>query len=260
MAGAVDDRATRRNNAQVRIRLPESRPAQSAPPSRGRVVDDGGAYGAGGRIRRGIAQATDGVVSRALRQTVGSIPFIGPMIAPALPLVTTQPGRIASRDFIDGLTGAPKGGERVPVVAASPQVGRADPVAASLMAGRTAAPAAPITPHSRMLAQLDTILGSNRATMSDLKNVSGMLPDPGRAPTAKDTVLDTTAQVSQSVYADAIADISARKAAGTLTADEAKAATAKATDAYFLRNTALVANPLSYAQANMLPTDEELEQ
>jgi hypothetical protein len=258
MAGAVDDRATRRSNGSVRIRLPESTPATTTPTSRGRVVDDGGTYGAGGRARSAIAEVARGVVPRSVASALGALPVIGPMIAAASPLVTTQPGRVAARNFIDGLTGTPKGGTRVPVQPAAPQVTR-DPVAASLMAGRTA-PATPITPHERMLSQLDTILGSNRATMSDLQAVSGMLPDPGNVPDAKDTVLGTTAQVSQSVYADAIADISARRAAGTLTQDEAKAATAKATDAYFLRNTALVANPLSYAQANMLPTDEELEQ
>ena len=62
-----------------------------------------------------------------------------------------------------------------------------------------------------------------------------------------------TGEISKSIYDAQIRDIAAQHAQGGMTLEQAQAQTAKATDAYFLRNTGLVSNPLSFAQATMMP-------
>lgn len=138
----------------------------------------------------------------------------------------------------------------------------AAPVDAALQAGRVAA-TSPLTPQERMLAHLDTLL-SRPMTQRGMQTVSGALAETTanspRPRGAKDTVLDQTAEISQSVYNNEIERIMEARRTGAMTLEQAQAATGKATDAYFLRNTALVGNPLSFAQANMLPSPDEIEE
>lgn len=128
-------------------------------------------------------------------------------------------------------------------------------VDAALQAGRKVADS-PLTPQEKMLAHLDTLL-SRPMTLRGMAAVSGALQqttsNTPRPASAKDNVLASTAEISQATYNAQIKDIMAKRAAGTMNLEQAQAATTKATDAYFLRNTALVGNPLSFAQANMLP-------
>lgn len=135
----------------------------------------------------------------------------------------------------------------------------ANPVDAAMQAGRTAA-TSPLTPQEKMLAHLDTLL-SQPMTQRGMQAVSGALAETSanspRPRAAKDTVLDQTAEISQSVYDNEIKRIMEARAGGSMTLEQAREATGKATDAYFLRNTALVGNPLSFAQANMLPSPND---
>lgn len=134
----------------------------------------------------------------------------------------------------------------------------ADATGLALTAAR-AEPATPIAPEDKTLAYLDQALRGGM-TLREAQAVAGMIPDRStKTPDAKDTVLDATASISKGVYDAQVKDIMARRAAGEMTLEEAQAQTAKATDAFFLRNTALVGNPLSYAQANMLSPSSDKE-
>lgn len=165
----------------------------------------------------------------------------------------------AGEDFFRGFGPGfadPKSAVRVAAPVAPrvvPKVALKDPVAASLAAGRAAAPT-PISPHDRQLAALDTIL-RGPFTRDDLDLVSRSLPAPAKAATYKDTVLGETAKLSQQIFANQIAQ--AQELAET-NPQAARNATAKATDALYQRNAALVGmNPLALAQAQMFGPAEE---
>lgn len=205
------------------------------------------AYGTGSRIGRTVRDSVRGTTRRA----VTALPGIGPVIAP----VTSQGGRVAVRDFIDGLGGNPRGGVAVPVKAV-PRERQQGGLTRGLAQVRAAAPvlAAPLVPQERMSAFLDTML-RGPLTLREAQAASNMLPAPAKPRTASDVVLGETAKLSQQIYADQIAQ--ATEMAKT-DPDAARDATARATDAYFARQAGLVGfNPLQLAQAELMNQPEE---
>jgi hypothetical protein len=216
------------------------------------VVATSGAHAAGAQVRRAVGNATSGAATR----TAMAIPGIAaPLVAPIIATVGSQRGRVAVRDFVDGLIGNPKGGKKAPVQATpAPAPARArQPVEESLAIGRTAEPV--ITPHDRQLAFLDTVF-RGPLTMREAAAYSQMLPQQAsKAPTAKDTVLGETAKLSQAIYQNAIDQ--ATELAKT-DPEGARAITEKATAEYFNRQAGLVGfNPVQLAQAALMGGVEE---
>ncbi len=257
MAGAVDDKATRRSNGPVRVTLPESRPsARVDRPSTGRVSRPSGAYfpSTAAAVRKSNFDAGN---AYAKGDTVGALGASARKIATVpmgivddtvmRPLATVTGG--AAR-FLGSLIGS-DGSTTVNQAYTPPK-----PVEAALASGRGAT-ATLMSPADEMKVKLHAILGNGPMTLREAQAISGMMPASPKPVTAKETVLDTTAQISKAIYADTIKDIQTRRAAGELDQVGTQAETAKATNAFFLRNTGLVANPLSFAQANMLPDPDE---
>jgi hypothetical protein len=266
--GAVNERATRRNNYPVRVALPASRPAVSVPAgaSRGRAVPVRPSMGdflatafpqTAAAMRNSKADQDAAWAKGDVARTVGASLRQMATVPAGLVYDATVPtlsalwrgggamlGGLLSSDGSDDVTKA-----YTPPATA--------PVKAALAAGR-AAPANEMTPQEKLMReQLDAAI-RRPMTLRGATAVAGLLPERGTAPSAKDRLLETTGSVSESVYANEVKTIAAAHAAGKLNLEEAQAATKKATDAFFLRNTALVANPLNYMQANMLaPTEEE---
>ena len=279
MAGAVDEKATRRNNGNVaRVALPKSRPADDATiarasGARSAARDVSGAWfpATAAAVRaadqdminasaRGeTGRAAGASLRRAVTVPVGmaydAASLAGHGVVNALdPIRRGVMGVLGGFAGSDGTTTVNKA--YTPPAAVAPA---ANPVAAAMVAGRDAPQA--ITAHDQMLAQLSTILGSGNATMSDLKSVSGMLPAPAKAVSPKDTVTGDIAKHSKDIYDAEIASIVAARKAGEIDQKTGQQMVQKAARDQFLRGTALVGNPLSFAQANMLPapTDEEEE-
>ncbi len=284
MPGPVDERATRRNNYPVTVTLPPVRPAAQLP--------------AGARVNRGTPAPTMGdtiasytraafpATTRAIRSSNADAgaayargDTLGAVGASARKIPTGVAG-LAYDVSVPALTGIWDGGKRLlggllgsdgsttvnraftppaPAAAASPA---ANPVDAAMVAGRQAM-TTPLSPQEKMLAHLDTLL-SRPMTQRGMQAVSGSLSqtlgNTPRAASTKDTVLDRTAEISQATYDNEVKRIMEARASGAMNLEQAREATGKATDAYFLRNTALVGNPLSYAQANMLPSPDDTEE
>lgn len=145
------------------------------------------------------------------------------------------------------------GESAIPAAAAEPKTAAAAGESA-LAAGR-AAPES-ITPQEALASRLGVILGSNRATMSDLQTAGALVPATIKGqPTQKDQVVGQTAALSQAIFANQVAqanELSKTDPAG------AKAVVAKATADYFQRNAGLVGlNPANLAMAQMLNPGEE---
>lgn len=130
--------------------------------------------------------------------------------------------------------------------AAKPATAR-QAVDASLAKGRASAEP---TPQQRALAVIDTIL-RGPVSLNTLKNVVGLLPAPTKTDTsAKGAVLGQTAQLSQQIYQNQVAQ--AQELAKT-DPEGAQAVVAKATDDYFKRNAGLVGfNPADMVNAQIL--------
>lgn len=230
--------ATAKREYPIRLDISQQGPAKAAPRK-------GGAHGAGAAIRSVGEGATRGLLPRAL----ASIPVVGPLVAPAF----TQSGRVAARDFLDGLLGNPKGGAR-----SDPKTFRSnapiedipDPVGAARAAGQAAGPQAAITPYDRQLAFLDTVF-QQPLTMREAQAYSGMLPARDtKTQTAKDALIGETAKLSQSIFQSAVDQ--AQELAKT-DPEGARAIVDKARSDYFNRQSGLVGfNPVQLAQAQLM--------
>ncbi len=148
----------------VRMVLPEPTPAAVAPIADRSTQKPRGLYGVGANIRSGAAHG--------LKQALGMIRMQGlsnPVtVLPAV--LSTQPGRVAARDFMDGLQGNPKGGAKVAPVA---EKAATKVVEKALAAGRAAAPK--MTNQERMAEQLGKLLSSPNLTLRAQQAAAGML-------------------------------------------------------------------------------------
>lgn len=108
-----------------------------------------------------------------------------------------------------------------------------------------------ITPQEALANRLGVILGSDRATLSDIQSAGALVPTSIKpATTQKDALTGQTAAVSQAIFANEVAQ--AQELAKT-DPEGAKKVTAKATADYYQRNAALVgANPQNLAMAQLL--------
>lgn len=273
----------RRDQYPIRVELPPARPAAAlpvgVPVNRGRRVPTMGdtiatytraifpqtTRAIDSSNRDAAAAYAKGDTVRALGASARKIPtgiagLAYDATVPAISAIWNGGGRLLGG--LLGSDGSTTVNRAFTPPAPAAQQRAAAPVDAALQAGRVAA-TSPLTPQERMLAHLDTLL-SRPMTQRGMQAVSGALAETTanspRPRGAKDTVLDQTAEISQSVYNSEIERIMEARRTGAMTLEQAQAATGKATDAYFLRNTALVGNPLSFAQANMLPSPDEIEE
>lgn len=191
---------------------------------------------AAGNIVRGAATiplaAVDDIVGRPVRTVLGGVP-----------------------PFVGGLVGSRGSTAVAPAPAA-----RAAPASATaaseraLTQGRAAAPT--ITPQDQLSAYIGSVL-SQGATIREAQALGGLIPAGASAqPNAKSTVLGQTAQLSQSIYQNAVTQ--AQELAKT-DPEGAQKVVEKATADYFARNAGLVGfDPTKLAQAQLLGgADEE---
>lgn len=209
------------------------------------VPVDNSAFGRGQRAGQVAKQSINKTAEAAMRSSLIS----DPLKTLAVGTLGSQGGRVAIRDFFDGLMGNPKGGPKTPV---QPEPQQA--VAQALQQGRTAAPTeiAPVDRQSQLIA---AILGSG-LTVNEAAQVAGILPAPangGKAPSMKDNVLGQTAALSQELYKNQVAQIQAQAASGDLDTETARGAIEKATTEHFNRQAGLVGfDPLKIAQAALM--------
>lgn len=269
-AGPVDEKATRRNNGVIRMELPESRPAARVDrPSTGKVS---------GMRRTTMGDAAAAVFPQTTRAWRSSDADAGAAyakgdvaraIGASARKIATVPAGLAYDAVVPAISGIWNGGGRVlggvlgsdgstaVNKAYTPPAPAASAVAANALAAGAAAPQTPLTPQELMLAHLDTLL-SRPMTQRGAQAVSGMLPAPAKQLDAKDTVLDTTAQASKSVYDSQIKSIIDQRSKGTLDQAAAQDLTAKATTEYINRNSALLGNNLlTMAQAGLMPAPKD---
>jgi hypothetical protein len=217
----------------------------------------GTVYGGGIALKAG-KEALAGVRAAVPLSKVG---IAKGMVAEAMPSGITKMGAAKVAGAL-GLAGLSYAGRQDPTVnpMVPPTVAPAavDPVTASLAAGRNAV-SAPLTPHEMMLAHLDTLL-NRPMTMRAAQAISGMLPAPAKPVGPKETLLGQTGNLSEGMYQADLAAAKKARDAGTIDDLALDKANSKAVYDYFMRNTGLVANPLSFAQANMLPSPDQQEQ
>jgi hypothetical protein len=169
----------------VRIALPDPPPLDAH--SAGQVA--GRAMAAG--VARGAANAK---ISLAANPMLASV-------APLIAAVGDQHGRVAMRDFLDGLVGNPKGGDKVTL----PATVAAKPAAAARVAA-VAAPAADpalVSPQARMAGFWNEQL-KHPLSMREAVAISGQLPQESKPPTVKDSALASLLDYSKQLHQDDI--------------------------------------------------------
>ena len=130
----------------------------------------------------------------------------------------------------------------------------ADPVTQAMQQGRQMTPDQFVTPRDRLNAYIDTVFRTG-ATIREAQALGGMVESTPRPQTTKNTVLGQTAQLSQAIYADQIAQA---QQLGKTDPEAARAVVAKATSDYFNRNAGLVGfDPTKLAQAQLMAGAEE---
>lgn len=189
-------------------------------------------------LRRGGAISA-GIAGRAVKTAVQPIvPLVGPLAA----AIGNQGSRVAARDFVEGVVGVP----------AAPAAKKAAPKAQP-KAAPAAAQAPKVSDRDRTIAAINAALNTPM-TLRETQAVVGLLPAATKT-TQKDQLIGATAQLSQQMYAQQIAQATELAKTDPVGAKEM---TAKATDAYFQRNAALTGfNPLQLAQASLIDQDPE---
>jgi len=219
---------------------------------------------AGAIVRNVGAGAWDRAMAAAGNAIRTALPMVSPgamiPLQAALPLVTTQAGRESVRDFTRGVSGTDGEGAAAvapPRLASTVLAERAALRQPSAAAAAVAPAMREPTAQDRAMAAIDSIL-SKPFTMRQFSAATAALPGVTQAgvastkvaPKMKDTVLGATAELSQSIFAQEIAQAQAMKAADPKGAQDAAK---KATDAYFQRNAGLVGfNPSELLQAQLL--------
>lgn len=209
---------------------------------------------AGAIVRNAGAQAWDqatGAIGSALRTVFpgAAIPMQG-----ILPLITTQTGREQVRDFTLAVSGQPPAAVTQAASArrVAQQPAQPKPSAQPKAAAKTDAPVM-VLPEDRARAMLATIL-SKPLTISQYEHAAGTLPVVApmgnKAPKAQDVVLGQTAQLSQQLFSQ---DIAQAQEIAKSDPEAARAATQKATDAFYQRQASLSGvNMQQLAQAQLL--------
>lgn len=217
---ADDKRGMRRQEYPIRMDISRPGPAQ-APVSNGAA--------AGRAVRRAAANQ---IASTPVAQALALASAIGSSIIPR------------ATEFMSGVTGIrpvlPEASTAKPAmqVAAIP---RQPAVAVAPKAQRQP------TPQERMLAYVDTLL-RGPVTLREAQAAAGMIPAPTKPVSAKDKIAASAANIADTQFQLDLAATQKMQAG-----EEQDAARAKAADAYFRRQAALLGvNPMQLAMQDML--------